>query len=125
SALFAFALSPAHAAVWQPSAGHAQVPIWPGAPPDAVASARPESVIAPAGVEDVSRPTMTLYSPKGRNTGVAVVVFPGGGYQMLAMDLEGTEICDWLNSKGITGVLLKYRVPNHREGDYGEAPMAL
>src|SRR6185312_2441940 len=51
-------------------------------------------------------------APKGHNTGVAVVVFPGGGYQMLAMDLEGTEICDWLTSRGITCVLLKYRVPN-------------
>jgi acetyl esterase/lipase len=54
---------------------------------------------------------MTLYSPRGTNTGVAVVVFPGGGYHELAIDLEGTEVCDWLTSKGITGVLLKYRVP--------------
>ncbi len=56
-------------------------------------------------------PTMTVYSPKGKNTGVAVVVFPGGGYQILAIDLEGTEVADWLTSKGITCVLLKYRVP--------------
>jgi acetyl esterase/lipase len=55
---------------------------------------------------------MTVFSPKGRNTGAAVVVFPGGGYQILAIDLEGTEVCDWLTSKGITCVLLKYRVPN-------------
>jgi len=54
---------------------------------------------------------MTVYSPKGKNTGAAVVVFPGGGYQILAIDLEGTEICDWLTSAGITCVLLKYRVP--------------
>jgi len=54
---------------------------------------------------------MTVYAAKGSNTGVAVVVFPGGGYQFLAMDLEGTEICDWLTSRGITCVLLKYRVP--------------
>jgi acetyl esterase/lipase len=60
---------------------------------------------------DVSIPTMTRYAPEGRNTGIAVVVFPGGGYRMLAMDLEGTEICDWLTSRGITCVLLKYRVP--------------
>ena len=63
-------------------------------------------------VENVSRPTMTVYSPKESNTGVAVVVFPGGGYQILAIDLEGTEVCDWLTSKGITCVLLKYRVPD-------------
>ena len=55
---------------------------------------------------------MTVYSPKGKNTGAAVVVFPGGGYSVLAIDLEGTEVCDWLTSKGITCVLLKYRVPH-------------
>ena len=49
---------------------------------------------------NVSRPTMTVYSPKGKNTGAAVVVFPGGGYQILAIDLEGTEVCDWLTSRG-------------------------
>jgi len=53
-----------------------------------------------------------VYSPAGKNTGAAVIVFPGGGYQILAIDLEGTEVCDWLISKGITCVLLKYRVPN-------------
>jgi acetyl esterase/lipase len=78
-------------------------------------------------VNNVSQPTMTVYSPKGRNTGVAVVVFPGGGYNCLAIDLEGTEICDWLTSKGITGVLLKYRVPD--SGPHGlrepKAPTAL
>jgi acetyl esterase/lipase len=63
-------------------------------------------------VTNVSRPTMTVYSPKQENTGVAVVVFPGGGFQGLAIDLEGTEICDWLTSEGITCVLLKYRVPD-------------
>jgi hypothetical protein len=43
---------------------------------------------------------MTVYSPKGKNTGAAVVVFPGGGYKVLAIDLEGTEACDWLTSRG-------------------------
>jgi len=74
---------------------------------------------------NVSLPTMTVYSPKRTNTGVAVIVFPGGGYQCLAMDLEGTEICDWLTSRGITAVLLKYRVPVKRVGPYGESPPAL
>jgi acetyl esterase/lipase len=55
---------------------------------------------------------MTVYAPKGRNTGAAVIVIPGGGFQMLAIDLEGTEICDWLTSRGVTCVLLKYRVPS-------------
>ena len=77
----------------------------------------------------MSRPTMTVYSPQGRNTAAAVVVFPGGGYQGLAIDLEGTEVCDWLTPKGITCVLLKYRVtdvgPYPKSGPYPESPMAL
>jgi acetyl esterase/lipase len=65
---------------------------------------------------NVSKPTITVYSPAPeKDTGTAVVVCPGGGYHILAMDLEGTEICQWLNSIGVTGVLLKYRVPK-REG---------
>jgi len=102
------AAPPAREAVWQPSAGHVQTPIWPGTPPDLVPDPMPES----GASTHVSRPTMTVYAPRGRNTGAAVVVFPGGGYQVLAMDLEGTEICDWLTSRGVTCVLLKYRVPN-------------
>ena len=110
--VLACAHSQAHAAVWQPSPGHVQVPIWPGAVPDAMPNPKPESVDHDEGAYDVGRPTMTVYAAKGRNTGVAVVVFPGGGYQMLAMGLEGTEICDWLISRGVTCVLLKYRVPD-------------
>jgi len=73
--------------------------------------------------------------PIGKNTSAAVVVFPGGGYQILAIDLEGTEVCDWLTSKGITCVLLKYRVPGvgrylksapyPKSGPYPESPIAL
>jgi acetyl esterase/lipase len=108
--------------VWQPSPG--QIPIWPGAPPDSQPVAgRPNIEAMEAGgslvagkpwiqVENVSRPTMTVYSPEGRNTSAAVVVFPGGAYHILAIDLEGTEVCDWLTSRGITCVLLKYRVPD-------------
>lgn len=98
--------------LWQPPVGLEQIPIWPGAAPDALAHPRPEFVGPGAGTaNNVSRPTMTVYAPKGRNTGAAMVVFPGGGYRVLAMGLEGTEICDWLVSRGITCVLLKYRVP--------------
>jgi acetyl esterase/lipase len=114
-----------HLAAWQPSAGHVQVPIWPGVVPDAVKLDGPEysekvdkakELVAGlpwVAAERVSVPTMTVYSPTStNNTGAAVVVFPGGGYEILAMDLEGTEICDWLTAKGITCVLLKYRVPD-------------
>ena len=125
---------------WQPSPGHTQVPIWPGAIPDAQPVKGPEvsaTVVNATGspqlvggrpwiyVDSVSQPTMTVYSPGGRNTGVAVVVFPGGGYDVLAIDLEGTEACDWLTSKGITCVLLKYRVPCAKTGPYRDCRMAL
>jgi acetyl esterase/lipase len=106
---------------WQPSPGHVQVAIWPGTPPDAVLPTGPETVKSSTaliagkpetGVYNVTVPTMTVYSPTEKNTGVAVVVFSGGGYIGLAIDLEGTEVCDWLTSQGITCVLLKYRVPD-------------
>ena len=127
-------------AAWQPSPGHTQVPIWPGTPPDAQPVGGPEvsgTVVDANGgeklvggrpwvyVNDVSQPTMTVYPPVGHTTGAAVVVFPGGGYNVLAIDLEGTEICDWLTSKGITCVLLKYRVPCVKTGPYLDCRTAL
>jgi acetyl esterase/lipase len=111
----------ASAAPWQPSQGHTQVPLWPGAAPDGKPVPKPEtegqtkSLVAGKAwtwVAYVTRPTLTVYSPRGKNTGAAVVVLPGGGFEVLAIDLEGTEACDWLTSKGITCVLLKYRVPS-------------
>ena len=113
----------AQTSTWEPSPGHVQVPIWPGAVPNARPAAGPETVTLTGSdhlvagkpwtyIQNVTRPTFTVYSPKGKNTGAAVVVFPGGGYQILAIDLEGTEVCDWLTSNGITCVLLKYRVPH-------------
>jgi len=106
---------------WQPAAGHVQTPIWPGTAPDLKAVPGGETVtvnskhliggLPVTAVTNVTRPTMTVYAPKGKNTGAAVVVIPGGGFQILAMDLEGTDVCDWLTAKGITCVLLKYRVP--------------
>lgn len=132
------ALGNAQANTWQPSSGHTQIPIWPGAVPDAQPTKPEEMQIISnplvAGkpwisVSNISQPTMTVYSPKGKNTGAAVIVFPGGGYQILAIDLEGTEACDWLTSQGITCVLLKYRVPAPRWapdwGSYPQSPMAL
>jgi acetyl esterase/lipase len=133
--VFALGNLSAQTNVWQPSPGHTQVPIWPGTVPDARPVPGPEYMIVKddhliagkpwVAVVNVSRPTMTVYSPKGTNTGVAVVVFPGGGYRCLAIDLEGTEICDWLTSRGITAVLLKYRAPTPRLGAYSESAPAL
>jgi acetyl esterase/lipase len=122
STIAVFAYTNVHAAAWQPANGHQQLPIWPGAIPDAKSATGPEGEMTSredrliAGrpwleVENVTRPTMTIYPPRGSNTGAAVIVFPGGGYRALAIDLEGTEVCDWLTSIGVTCVLLKYRVP--------------
>ncbi len=119
---------------WRPAAGYTETPIWPGEVPDAKPVAGPEvdtttskdALIAGRPVVrlgNVVSPTMTLYPPKHKNTGAAVVVFPGGGYRILAMDLEGTEVCDWLTSNGIACVLLKYRVPD--SGPYPKSPAAL
>jgi acetyl esterase/lipase len=72
---------------------------------------------------NVVSPTLTVYQPKGSSSGAAVVVFPGGGYNILAIDLEGTEVCDWLNSIEVTCVLVKYRVPG--TGPYPKSPAAL
>ncbi|MGA3009257.1 MAG: alpha/beta hydrolase [Terracidiphilus sp.] len=138
--VFAFCGLSAQTPAWQPSPGHTQLQIWPGAAPDPQRVAGPEvaklsakdDLVAGKQVEvvdNVTRPTMTVYAPTRKNTGAAVVVFPGGGYQILAIDLEGTEVCDWLTSKGITCVLLKYRVTDVGEypksGPYPESPMAL
>ncbi len=113
--------------VWEPPSGVTQIPIWPnGAPNMNTEFQIAETVqfkktpeVEPSReytqILNVSTPTMTVFPPKGVNTGVAMVVFPGGGFRILAIDLEGTEICDWVTAKGMTCVLLKYRVPkgNH------------
>lgn len=127
-------------AAWQPSLGHTQSPIWPDVSPNARLDVGHEvsgTVVDAAGrpklvgrkpwtyVDSVSTPTMTVYSPARTNTGVAVVVFPGGGYNVLAIDLEGTEACAWLTSKGMTCVLLKYRVPCKKTGPYLDCLTAL
>lgn len=111
----------AETATWQPAEGRNQVPLWPGQPPNANRVPGPESVKTGTDliggkpvtwVTNVSQPTITVYSPASGTTGAAVVVVPGGGFEGLAMDLEGTEVCDWLTPRGVTCVLLKYRVPS-------------
>lgn len=105
------------------------LPLWPGsAPGETNALGEEKDMTKPtdgkiAGrpvirLGNVSAPTVTIYrAPKEKNTGAAVVVFPGGGYHILAMDLEGTEVCEWLNSIGVNAALLKYRVPKRAGRD--------
>ena len=108
--------------VWQPGPGGRQIPLWPANVP----LARPDSGDRPEMTGNgsptvggrrwhwatyVTRPTMTVYRPTGRNTGAAMLVLPGGGFHAVAMDLEGTEVCDWVVRQGMTCVVLKYRTP--------------
>jgi acetyl esterase/lipase len=103
------------------------VELWPGTPPGEQKALGEEKDLSKptdglvAGkpvirLGNVSKPTLQVFTPpQGQANGSAVLVCPGGGYHILAMDLEGTEVCEWLNSIGVTAVLLKYRVPR-REG---------
>lgn len=115
---------------WEPPSGHITMRLWPqtraGAEPEIDATTSKDRLVAGKPVirlTNVSDPTITLYQPSGKNTGAAVVVFPGGAYRVLAIDLEGTEVCAWLNSIGVTCVLLKYRVPD--SGPYPKSAAAL
>ena len=99
------------------------IPLWPNGVPGARTDLGPEADTTtpkdnqPGGrrvirLSNITSPTLTVYRPSpDKDTGAAVLVFPGGGYRILAFDLEGTEVCDWLTSIGITAVLVKYRVP--------------
>ena len=119
---------------WPPAPQRLTLPIWPGVASGAKAKPLPETNTTTAKdalvagrpvirLGNVSVPTITIYEPKKGNTGAAVVVFPGGGYQILAIDLEGTEVCKWLNSIGVNCILLKYRVPD--SGPYPRSAAAL
>jgi acetyl esterase/lipase len=135
-AIAAIALSAcAQASGWPPPANLTTLPLWPngapGAPlkttgPEADTTTAKDNLIAGKPLirlGNVTVPTLTVYPPKTPNTGAAIVVFPGGGYNILAIDLEGTEVCAWLNSAGITCVLVKYRVPG--TGPYPKSDAAL
>lgn len=111
--------------------GYAAEPItlnlWPGKPPGETKELPPEAdtqkptdkLIAGktvAKIGNVSTPTLAVYKPdKAKDTGAAVIICPGGGHRILALDLEGTEVAAWLNSIGVTGIVLKYRVPARDE----------
>jgi acetyl esterase/lipase len=107
--------------------------LWPGQPPGESGppgeerdTAKPEDRIVGGKrvvrLGNVSRPTLTLFRPpKEKDTGAAVVIAPGGGYSILAWDLEGEEVAEWLNTLGVTGIVLKYRVPR-RPGQPADQP---
>jgi acetyl esterase/lipase len=105
--------------------------LWPGKAPGDAGDLGPEKVQLtkpggwPKSITNVSRPTISVHRPPSdKNTGVAVIVAPGGGYNNLAWDHEGEQVAQWLNSLGVTGILLKYRVPRRGETK-GPPPQAL
>jgi acetyl esterase/lipase len=111
------------------------VSVWPGQPPNEKEPAgeekdltKPEDALI-AGkrvirLGNVSRPTLSIFRPpKEKDTGAAVLIAPGGGYNILAWDLEGEEVAEWLNTIGVTGIVLKYRVPR-RPGEPRDRPPA-
>ena len=74
-------------------------------------------------ITNVTRPTITIHRPaKEKDTGAAMLICPGGGYHNLWWQLEGEEVAAWLNSIGVTGILLKYRVPRRPDDAKGEYP---
>jgi acetyl esterase/lipase len=108
-----------------------EVPLWPGKPPgdvgiegkeyfrDLIVKGKPHTVDGKPTkwLTNVSKPTLTIYRPAtDKDTGTAILIAPGGGYHNLGWDVEGTEIAEWCNSLGITGIILKYRCPR-RPGD--------
>ena len=109
------------------------VDVWPAKPPGETKDLPAESNLwkdtdPPVGgkplikLANVSTPTLAIYKPlKEKDTGAAVVICPGGGHFILAYDLEGTEVAEWLNTLGVTGIVLKYRVPFRNPSNKSEA----
>ena len=105
--------------------------LWPsGAPGEKKDEVGPETIIAPKSKSDVQRisnvsqPTIKIFpAPESIANGTAVLVCPGGAYNILAIEHEGVDACKWLNSIGVTAVLLKYRVPRRKDRLKHDAPL--
>jgi acetyl esterase/lipase len=121
------------AAASAPAAEPAVIPLWPGQAPGEPADFKPaeEKFVQPKAGEknpisrltDIAKPTISVYRPaKDKDTGAAVIVAPGGGYNILAWSHEGTQVAEWLNDVGVTAVLLKYRVPRRSDTPAGQPP---
>jgi len=103
------------------------VKLWPDGTPGPVVSPKPEETFEGRRVRYVSEPTLTVYLPaKEHNTGVAVIICPGGGYGIEAMDHEGYDVAEFLQNHGIAGIVLKYRLPyGHSEIPLQDAQQAM
>lgn len=104
------------------------IDLWPSTPPgesgkvgEETAKKDKQGVVT--SLTNVSKPTLTVRRPeRWKDNGAVVVICPGGGYNILAWDHEGEQVADWLNSIGVTGVILKYRVPRREGTPKGEPP---
>jgi acetyl esterase/lipase len=113
---------------------HAAEPVtlklWPDGPPTAMAPKSEATAkliqsyggATPSRITDVTDPTITIYRPEKSN-GASVIVAPGGGFMFLSYAHEGTQVCEWLNTLGVTAVLLKYRTPTRDEKEAFELPV--
>jgi acetyl esterase/lipase len=105
--------------------------LWPASVPSETRSKAADLVSPDHGgnvirIASVTDPAIDVFEPDGGNrNGVGIIICPGGGYQILAYDLEGTEVAEWLNSLGITAFLLHYRVPDNRTGALQDAQRAI
>jgi len=131
SVLLGLAVMFAHAAPSRADISRITLDIWPGkalgetgtvGEEQAKTATLPDGTTVISSLTNVSKPTLVVCRPEAtKNTGVAVLVFPGGGYNVLAWDHEGEQVARWLNSVGITAAVLKYRVPR-REGTPKDTP---
>lgn len=129
TAYWTIAMSTVAAIATTSPAAPGEIKLWPAGAPGLPEQVKPEKVLADRGdgverVTNVSEPTIAVHKPD-RPTGTCVLVCPGGGYSILATSHEGTDVCDWLNSNGVTAVLLKYRVPKQRAGALQDAQRAI
>jgi acetyl esterase/lipase len=107
------------------------IDVWPGKAPGETGNIGEEKFLEQKTGEkqvkrltNVTKPTLTIYRPaKDKDTGAAVLICPGGGYNILAWDLEGEEVASWLNSIGVTGIVLKYRVPRRPDQPKDKPPI--
>lgn len=107
------------------------LPLWPEGSAQVAPLPQPEGLAAPltAGrqvprLQNVANPTLAVYEPPvDIKNGTAVIVCPGGGYSILAIEHEGTAVCEWLNTLGVTAILLKYRVPARKDQPNWKAPL--
>lgn len=102
-----------------------ELPLWPAGAPNSNGLSGAEEMLDGGRVSHVSTPSVTVYKAEKPN-GMAIIMCPGGGYALLAMNHEGHDMAPWFNAQGITYIVLKYRMPNgHYEVPLSDAEQAI